>query len=69
MGKYIFNSIMGSLVIYALTALIFLIGAFLLWDFNVLLTFWKLSFAVFRVSIVASFIACIADWEDIQWII
>lgn len=64
MEKYICNSIIGSLVIYAFVSFLFLVCAFLLWDINVILKFWNISFAVYRVCIVLSFILCLMDLED-----
>ena len=65
MEKYLCNSIMGTFILYAFVCALFLVGAFLLWDAQVIVKFWNISFAVFRVCVVASFIVCVTTyWED-----
>ena len=62
--KYICDVIMGSLVLFAFAALLFLMCAFLLWDIHVLTTFWNVSFAIWRLCLLASFILCMMDWRN-----
>lgn len=61
--KYIYDVILGSLVLFAFTAFMFLICAFLLWDSHVLLSFWHISFPIYRFCLFASFILCMIDWS------
>ena len=64
MQKYLCHSIIGSFILFALVLIIFLVGAFILWDIEVLLLFWKATFATFRICLVVSFLVCIVDWEE-----